>query len=441
MTSAARLPIVVQKYGGSSVADVARIQAVADRIVATCQGGRRVVAVVSAMGKTTDSLIKLAHEVTPSPDRRELDMLLTAGERISMSLLAMAVRARGLPATSLTGSQCGILTNDSPGGARIVEVRPFRVEDALDQGHVVIVAGFQGVSYRREVTTLGRGGSDTTAVALAAALGAESCEIYSDVDGVYTADPRLVKDARRLDAMTHDEMLALARCGAKVLGSDAVAYARMHGIALYARASDHRGVETMVRRDLPHDRPAISGVAARPCCVLLRYDGGEATAWVESALAVAQVAPLFLHDPGLQHDTADPLSFPVVNGGAPTGSPGACTVLLGRDVADTVDPAFDALVDGLVARLGASLQARVDGTLVSIVGPAVGREAGLLGQFRAAVAAATAPVLAHGLALSVLLPASSADGCVLRLHERFLGDAVQSAASHASEATRGAPWP
>lgn len=396
-------PVVVQKYGGSSVADVQRILKVADRIVATRKAGRRVVAVVSAMGKTTDSLVKLAHEVSDTPDRRELDMLLTAGERISMSLLAMAVRARGLPATSLTGSQCGILTNDAPGGARVVEVRPFRVQDALDQGHVVIVAGFQGVSYRREVTTLGRGGSDTTAVALAAALGAESCEIYSDVDGIYSADPRVVGDARRLDALSHDEMLAMARCGAKVLAADAVAYARMHGIALYARAQDGRPGETVVRCNVPGDHAWISGVAARPGCALLRYAAGDGVqAMVEAELHAASLSPIALVTAG--------------------SASGGHTLLLGRDVADAVDPAFDRCLAGLQARIGADL-CLTRGTLVSIVGPAVGREPGLLSAFRTALAAsATAAdtVLCHGLSLSSLVEPTVADAAVSALHRAFV---------------------
>src|SRR5215813_6972777 len=192
------MQVVVQKYGGSSVADVARLEAVAERVVRTARAGNRVCVVVSAMGRTTDDLIRLAQQITDSPPRRELDMLLSCGERITMALLAMAIQKRGLEAISFTGSQSGIITNDRHSGARIIEVRPIRIQDELERGRVVIVAGFQGMSYRREITTLGRGGSDTTAVALAAALGAD-CEIYSDVDGVYSADPRVVPDARRID--------------------------------------------------------------------------------------------------------------------------------------------------------------------------------------------------------------------------------------------------
>jgi aspartate kinase len=229
-------PIVVQKYGGSSVADPERLGRVADRIAETARA-HRVVVVVSAMGKTTDELYALARSVSPSPPRRELDMLLSCGERVSMALLAMALERRGVEAISFTGSQSGIITNDRHSGARIIEVRPVRIEDELARGRVVIVAGFQGMSYRREITTLGRGGSDTTAVALAAALGARWCEICSDVDGVYSADPRVVKNARRLPELSYQEMAELALHGAKVLNAEAVAWAERAGIELWARAT------------------------------------------------------------------------------------------------------------------------------------------------------------------------------------------------------------
>jgi aspartate kinase len=207
------VPIIVQKYGGSSVADVEKIRKVARRVKDTRDSGHRVVVVVSAMGDTTDELLTLAKQVSPDPPRRELDMLLTCGERISMALLSMALHELGVPAISFTGSQSGIITNDAHSQARIVEVRPYRIQDELALGKVVIVAGYQGVSYKREVTTLGRGGSDTTAVALAAALNAEACEIYSDVDGIFSADPRVVPDAKKLDQLTYDEMQELASAG------------------------------------------------------------------------------------------------------------------------------------------------------------------------------------------------------------------------------------
>ena len=229
--------VVVQKYGGSSVADVDKLKRVAARIARTRAEGHDVVVVVSAMGKTTDQLLSLAREVSPQPHRRELDMLLSVGERISMALLSMAVADLGWPAISFTGSQSGIITDTSHFSARVLEVRPQRIVEALTQGKVVIVAGYQGVSTDKEVTTLGRGGSDTSAIALAAALGAEYCEICSDVDGVYTADPRVVPEAYRIDDMSVEEMLTLARAGAKVLSAEAVAYAQKMGITIRAAAS------------------------------------------------------------------------------------------------------------------------------------------------------------------------------------------------------------
>jgi aspartate kinase len=210
------MAIVVQKYGGSSVSDVQKLKQVARRVMETQQSGRQVVVVVSAMGDTTDELLGMAKQVSPTPARRELDMLLSAGERISMALLSMAIRELGGDAISFTGSQSGIITNDRHVDARIIEVRPFRVQDELARGKVVVIAGFQGVSYKKEVTTLGRGGSDTTAVAMAAALDAEYCEICSDVDGVYTADPRIVPAARRIGSLSYEETQEMAEAGAKV---------------------------------------------------------------------------------------------------------------------------------------------------------------------------------------------------------------------------------
>ena len=248
------MSIVVQKYGGSSVADVSRIRKVAERVVQTKRLGHDVVVVVSAMGDTTDELLALAKQVSPNPERRELDMLLTAGERIAMALLSMAIRELGGDAISFTGSQSGIMTNDRHVDARIVEVRPFRVQDELARGKIVVIAGYQGVSYRREVTTLGRGGSDTTAVAMAAALGADYCEICSDVDGVYTADPRVVPDARRIGTLSYEETQELAEAGARVLNAQAVEFAKEKGIAIYARAT---------ASPLPGDDPSADGTVVR----------------------------------------------------------------------------------------------------------------------------------------------------------------------------------
>ena len=272
--------IVVQKYGGSSVADVSRIRKVAERVMRDAARGHDVVVVVSAMGDTTDELLALAKQVSPNPDRRELDMLLTAGERISMALLSMAIRELGGDAISFTGSQSGIITNDRHVDARIIEVRPFRVQDELARGKIVVIAGYQGVSYRREVTTLGRGGSDTTAVAMAAALGAEYCEICSDVDGVYTADPRVVPAARRIGTLTYEETQELAESGAKVLNAQAVEFAKETGIAIYARATtsplpgpDPSADGTVVRRYPPRLPGTVVGVASERDVLVLEATG------------------------------------------------------------------------------------------------------------------------------------------------------------------------
>jgi aspartate kinase len=230
--------LVVQKYGGSSVADAGGIKRVAQRIVTTRKAGHSVVVVVSAMGDTTDELRDLANQVSPLPPGRELDMLLTAGERISMALLAMAIANLGLEGRSFTGSQAGVITDSAHGKARIIDVTPGRIRGALDDGAIPIVAGFQGVSQdTKDITTLGRGASDTTAVALAAALGADVCEIYTDVDGIFTADPRLVPTARRLHRLSYEEMLEMAACGSKILMLRCVEYARRYGIPIHVRSS------------------------------------------------------------------------------------------------------------------------------------------------------------------------------------------------------------
>ncbi len=259
--------IVVQKYGGSSVADATGVKRVAQRIVATRKQGHDVVVVVSAMGDTTDELIDLAHEVSPLPPGRELDMLLTSGERISMAVLAMAIGNLGHEAQSFTGSQAGVITDSVHGRAKIIDVTPGRIEKALEQGAIAIVAGFQGVSQEgKDITTLGRGGSDTTAVALAAALGAEVCEIYTDVDGVFTADPRIVPTARRIPTISPEEMLEMAACGAKILHLRCVEYARRHDLPIHVRSSFSTRPGTWVQ-DITDsegstvEQPIIAGVA------------------------------------------------------------------------------------------------------------------------------------------------------------------------------------
>jgi aspartate kinase len=265
--------LVVQKFGGTSVADPDRIRAVADHVVRTREQGHAVVVVVSAMGKTTDDLLRLAHEVAPSPPGRELDMLQTAGERISMALLCIAVWDRGVPATSFTGSQAGIVTDSLHGRAKILEIRADRLKEALAEGHVVVVAGFQGVSRGRDITTLGRGGSDTTAVALAAALGAPSCEIYTDVAGVYSADPRVVPRARLLSRVSYEEMLEMSATGGRVVALRSVEFARNHHVALHVRSSFTWEPGTWVRNEeAPMEQAIISAVT---------HDTSEAKVTVE----------------------------------------------------------------------------------------------------------------------------------------------------------------
>ena len=256
------MPVVVQKYGGTSVADPDRIKAVADRVVRTRQSGHDLVVVVSAMGQTTNTLLGLADQVSKAPQPREMDMLLTAGERISMALLAMALNERDVPAVSYTGSQAGILTDSAHGGARITKITGERVRASIDEGKVVIVAGFQGVDpASKEVTTLGRGGSDTTAVALAATLGAESCEILTDVAGVFTADPRVVGEARLLADVGYEQMLALANAGAGVLMPHSVETARDSEVPVHVRSSFTQDEGTWVRSGVP-DRSFV-GIAHR----------------------------------------------------------------------------------------------------------------------------------------------------------------------------------
>ena len=260
------MSLIVQKYGGSSLADAESIKRVAKRIVETRKAGHDVVVVVSAMGDTTDELLDLAKQVTPLATGRELDMLLTAGERISMALLAMSIKSMGQEARSYTGSQAGLSTDARHGSARIVDVAPTRVRAALDAGAIAIVAGFQGFNRGTgDITTLGRGGSDTTAVALAAALEANVCEIYTDVDGIFTADPRVVPTARKIDRITSEEMLELAAAGAKILYIRAVEYARRHGVTLHVRSSFNNNEGTLVvnpKEGETVEEPIIAGVAA-----------------------------------------------------------------------------------------------------------------------------------------------------------------------------------
>ncbi|MCS6799960.1 MAG: aspartate kinase [Myxococcota bacterium] len=389
--------IIVQKYGGSSLADVEKIGLVADKIVATRRAGHDVVVVVSAMGKTTDQLLGLARQIDESPPRRELDMLLTTGERVSMALMSIAIHKRGLEAISFTGSQVGILTNDRHFDARIIEVRPVRVEDELARGKIVIVAGYQGMSYRREITTLGRGGSDTTALALAAALGAERAEIYSDVDGVYTADPRVVPDARHIPEIGYEAMQEMAEAGAKVLHAAAVEFARRARIAIHARATFRPGRETIVH-DLGRDgRAPVCAVGQRN---LARVEvAGDPTA-LRRALAEAEDCQLVARD--VEHD----------------GRQGAFHVVLAQT------PDWNAARARLVRALGDAVRIEEGLGTASVVGDASGPER--IERALAAVERAGARPLrvsSSALRLAVLLRDEEVDATVRALHEAFVADA------------------
>ena len=264
---------IVQKYGGSSVADVDKLRQIADLIALVRRQENQVAVVVSAMGKTTDNLLTMARELSPKPPRREMDMLLSTGERITMALLCMALNETGIQAVSLTGSQAGIITNDRHNDAQVIEVRPFRVQDELAKGKVVIIGGFQGVSYKRDITTLGRGGSDTSAVALAAALDADRCEIYSDVDGVYSTDPGLVPDARHLPEISYPVMQEMSTAGAKVLNASAVQFAKQKNIALYARSTFEPGRETVIRKLSPGSIVGVQAVVREEHIERVRMSG------------------------------------------------------------------------------------------------------------------------------------------------------------------------
>lgn len=275
---------IVQKFGGSSLSDVDKIMKVACMIARAKKQGMDVAAVVSAMGKTTNQLVEMARSISPKPPRREMDMLLSTGERITMSLLCMALNEMGVQSVSLTGSQCGIITNHRHNDAQVIEVRPFRVMDELSEGKVVVVGGFQGVSYKRDITTLGRGGSDTTAVALAAAIDAERCEIYSDVDGVYSADPSTVADARHLPEVSYPVMQEMSAAGAKVLNAQAVQFAKEKQIAIYAGSTFDRRRETVVRKFQPGKVAGVQAVVSEAAITRVRISGDLALAGFKKAL-------------------------------------------------------------------------------------------------------------------------------------------------------------
>ena len=402
---AKRRPIIVQKYGGSSVADVEKLGRVADRVVAAKKAGNDVVVVVSAMGKTTDGLLALARQVaaqaggTADPPRRELDMLLSTGERVSMALLSIAIQARGYDAISFTGSQSGILTNDRHFDARIIEVRPHRIEDELARDKIVIIAGYQGMSYRREITTLGRGGSDTTAVALAAALEAERCEIYSDVDGVYSADPRVVPEARHLPELDHATLQEMAECGAKVVCAQAVEWARRANIAIFARSTFDKEEEgarqTVVRKFGPREDLRARAVVGEGNVALGRLDD---VARFDDLLRLAGEANVPLKDVAV---TARGVSFVISLLNVPDWR-GARVRITG------------ALP---------SLELTEDVALVSVVGDGLSATTEPLSRFLSVLRGASAPPVAlsaTALRLGAVVPSGVAADAQRALHRAFV---------------------
>jgi aspartate kinase len=400
------VPLVVQKFGGSSVADPERIRNVARRVVAAADAGNQVCVVVSAMGDTTDELLALAAQVAPRPRPRERDMLLTAGEQISVALLSMAIDDLGREAISFTGAQAGILTDAQHGRARIVEIRSERVRASLEAAKIAIVAGFQGRSEADDVTTLGRGGSDTTAVALAAALGADACEIYTDVDGVFTADPRVVPGARKLDALSYEEMLDLAASGARVLMLRSVEYARNHGVRIHVRSSFHERDGTwVVGEDELLERAIISGIA---------HDASEAKATVlgvpdQPGIAAAVFRPLA--DAGVNIDM-------IVQNVSDAGQTDISFTLPTDDLA-TAEP----ILDEIAARVGARGVTCDRGVgKVSLVGAGMKSHPAVAADMFDALAAA-------GINIEIISTSSIRISCVVRadelehavrvLHDRF----------------------
>lgn len=382
------MPIIVQKYGGTSVEGPERTLAVARRVAALKEEGYDVVVVVSAQGETTDALVREARLLTPEPAQRELDMLMTAGERISMSLLAIGLNSIGCPAVSFTGSQVGIITDTKHTDARILEVRPHRVVRELERGSVVVVGGFQGVSTEKDVTTLGRGGSDTTAVALAAALGAERCEILTDVDGVYTADPRLVEGAHRLDSITYEDMAELARFGARVVKEDAVRFAEREGIAILIGGSADDAPGTIVLERPSHPENPIVGVSALSDVALASLEGNVLQAW--AARGESGPASLFT------------------------------LVADGRVVVAARARELDALLQG------SSPSSLIEAAVLCVAGPAAGR-AETLSRASSAIDGIGDGVLAgtaSGRSALVAVGAKAAEDALRALHDAFFGAAI-----------------
>jgi aspartate kinase len=398
--------IVVQKYGGTSVAGPVEIKRVARRVVETADAGNQVCVVVSAMGDSTDRLIDLARQVSADPHPREQDMLLTSGERISMALVSMAINDLGHEAISFTGSQAGIVTDTSHGRARIVEMRRGRVHEALDSGQIAIVAGFQGVSTSRDITTLGRGGSDTTAVALAASLHAEVCEIYTDVDGVYSADPRIVPKARKLKQVSYEEMLDLAAAGARVLALRSVEYARNHGVKIHVRSSFNDTEGTWIVKEEDMEQAIISGIA---------HDTSEAK------VTIRRVPDR----PGVAGRTFRPLAEAGINIGEivqNTSLDGLADIsfTLPEDELSRAEPILEQLSREIEAE---GFTSERDIAKVSVIGAGMKTNPGVAAAIFEALADAGINIeiiSTSSIRVSCVVPASECDRAVNVIHERLL---------------------
>jgi len=399
------MPLMVHKYGGTSVGSVDRIKAVAERIARVHRAGDRIVAVVSAMGDTTDDLLKLASAINPHPEQRELDQLLATGEEQAMALVAMALHAIGVPAVSLTGPQAGIRTTGPYGRAKIADIAPARIHESLDAGQVVIVAGFQGLNEEDDVTTLGRGGSDTTAVALAAALKADRCVIYTDVDGIFTADPRVVPNARKLDLISYDDMLELAWRGAK-MQPRSIEIAKMYGVPVEVASSfaDKPGTLIAEVEDL-ENRQAISGIA---------YDRGVAKITVANVPAgTDSIATVF----GALADADISVDVIVVEGAFGPDKSGISFTVNEKDLAAAVP-----IVGKAVESLGGTIRHAVGYGKVSVVGTGMFNRPGYAARmFRtlAALGVAVDMVTTSEIQVTCVIPRDDVDRSVRGLHDAF----------------------
>ncbi len=399
---------IVQKYGGSSLAQVDKLRKVARLIADIKSQDIDIAVVVSAMGKTTDDLVAMAREISHKPPRREMDMLLSTGERITMSLLCMALHELGLDAVSLTGSQAGIITNDRHNDAQVIEVRPFRVQDELANGKVVIIGGFQGVSYKRDITTLGRGGSDTTAVALAAALDAQRCEIYSDVDGVYSADPVTVAEARHLPVVSYPVMQEMSMAGAKVLHAHAVQFAKEKNIAIYARSTFDPGKETVIRRLSPGAITGVQAVVSEKQIERIRLYGADVLAHFKKAVAYLESEQI-------------PIKEVNVTG---IGSDGD------RSTASFVASiqnifGWEQIKAALINKIGAGIDIDIDLAALSLIGEGLNRNNQILQQVFDLLADNAIPILGittTSFRISLLVPRDRIEKSVQLCHDRWVTD-------------------